>query len=82
MPLSRYETMFEPFSTTEAGGGGVEKGEGDFFYSLPTFLCNLIRNCSDAPFSLGNDVRAVFHHRAHRDHREGHWFEYLIKKCR
>jgi hypothetical protein len=25
----------------------------------------------DAPFSLGNNVRAVFHHRAHRDHREG-----------
>jgi hypothetical protein len=52
-------------------GGKVGKGGGGFFYSLPTFLCHLIRNCSDAPFSLGNNVRAVFHHRAHRDHREG-----------
>ncbi len=49
----------------------MENEEGGFFYFLPTFLCNLIRNCSDAPFSLENDVRAVFHHRAHRDHREG-----------
>jgi hypothetical protein len=47
---------------TEAGEG-VEKGEGGFFYSLPTFLCNLIRNSLDAPFSLRNNVRAVFHHR-------------------
>ncbi len=46
------------------------EGGGSFFYFLPTFLCNLIPNCLDAPFSLGNNVRAVFHHRAHRDHRE------------
>jgi hypothetical protein len=52
------------------GGRGAKRGGGGFFYFLPTFLCNLIRNCSDAPFSLGNDVRPVFHHRAHRDHRE------------
>jgi hypothetical protein len=70
MPLSRWGTTSEPFSTTEAGEG-VENEEGGFFYFLPTFLCNLICNCSDAPFSLGNNVRAVFHHRAHRDHREG-----------
>jgi hypothetical protein len=69
-PLSRRERTSEPFSTTEAGEV-VEKGEEGFFYSLPTFLYNLIRKGSDAPFSLGNDVRAVFHHRAHRDHREG-----------
>jgi hypothetical protein len=70
MPLSRWETTSEPFFTTEAGEG-VENDEGGFFYSLPTFLCNLIRNYLDTPFSLGNKVRAVFHHRAHRDHREG-----------
>jgi hypothetical protein len=35
---------------------------------------------SDAPFSLGNDVRAVFHHRAHRDHREGALVRVLGKK--
>jgi hypothetical protein len=40
----------------------------------------LIRNCSYAPFSLGNDVRAVFHHRAHRDHREGALVRVLAKE--
>jgi hypothetical protein len=37
-------------------------------------------NSLDAPFSLGNDVRAVFHHRAHRDHREGALVRILGKK--
>jgi hypothetical protein len=34
----------------------------------------LIRNCSDAPFSLENDVRAVFHHRGgERGGKGGGW---------
>jgi hypothetical protein len=81
IPFSRWETTSEPFSTTEVGEE-VGKGEEGFFYSLPTFLCNLIRNCSDAPFSLGNNVRAVFHHRAHRDHREGALVRILGKEVR
>jgi hypothetical protein len=38
--------------------------------SFPVF-CKAEANSSDTPFSLENDVLAVFHHRAHRDHREG-----------
>jgi hypothetical protein len=65
----RVLSILNEFSTTE-NGEGVGNEWFFLFYFLPTFLCNLIRNRSDTPFSLENDVRAVFHHRAHRDHRE------------